>query len=72
MTTSIEALMQRLNECTTERNYHMGVSAILATRIEALEAVLTEIFAECNDARGELARDIKNMIRAALAKDAGI
>ena len=63
MTTSIEALMQRLNERTTERDYHIGVSDILAARIAALEAALREI---ANwPPSTEIAR---NIARAALAE----
>lgn len=40
MTTSVEALMQRLDERTTERDYHIRVADKLADRIVVLEALL--------------------------------
>jgi hypothetical protein len=69
--------MQRLEERTTERNYHMRMSDILAARIEALEAALREIAA--GSVRSScIARDVlgitfeEAMARAVLDKDAGI
>jgi hypothetical protein len=47
MMTSVEALMQRLSERTTERNYYMGMCDVLAARIEALETALRKIVDEC-------------------------
>lgn len=38
MTTSVEALLQRLEERTTERDYHKRVGDMLAARIQVLEA----------------------------------